>query len=64
MAGYSAANGGYEHPLTKKTYIVTAETGYDGHKKNEEFEAELTEEQEQRAIERGSIKEKGGKKSG
>jgi hypothetical protein len=49
--------------MSKKTYVVTAETGFDGHEKGEEFEAELDEELEQRAIERGSIKEKGGKKN-
>ena len=37
------------------TYKVTAATGYDGHEEGEEFTAELTEEQEERAVERGSI---------
>ena len=40
----------------KTTYKVTAATGFDGHAEGEEFEAELDEELEQRAIERGSIK--------
>lgn len=40
----------------KTTYKVTARTGFQGHEQGEEFEAELTEEQERRAIERGSIK--------
>jgi hypothetical protein len=56
MAGYSAANGGYEHPLTKKTYTVIAATGYDGHAQGDVFEAELDEDAEERAIERGSLK--------
>ena len=38
------------------TYKVTAATGFGGHKQGEEFEADLTEEQERRAIRRGSIK--------
>ena len=42
--------------MTKKTYTVTAATGYDGHQFGETFEADLDEETEQRAIERGSIK--------
>jgi hypothetical protein len=37
------------------TYKVTAATGYDGHAEGEEFKAELTEEQERRAVERGSL---------
>jgi hypothetical protein len=37
-------------------YIVTAATGFDGHAEGEEFEADLTEEQEARAKERGSIR--------
>jgi hypothetical protein len=49
-------------------YKVTAETGFNEHKQGDEFEADLTEEQEQRYLERGSIeiveanqKKKGGK---
>ena len=37
------------------TYKVTAATGFGDHKEGDEFEAELDPEQEQRAIERGSI---------
>jgi hypothetical protein len=37
-------------------YQVTAATGYRGHAEGEEFEAELTEDEERRAKERGSIK--------
>jgi len=37
-------------------YKVTAATGYRGHKQGEEFKADLSPEQERRAIERGSIK--------
>jgi hypothetical protein len=39
----------------KTTYKVTALTGYDGHAEGEEFEAELDEATERRAVERGSI---------
>lgn len=39
----------------KTTYKVTAATGFDGHQEGEEFEAELDEDLEERAIERGSI---------
>lgn len=39
----------------KTTYKVLAVTGFDGHQEGEEFEAELDEEQEQRAVERGSL---------
>ena len=38
------------------TYKVTAPTGYQGHQEGEEFEADLTPEQEKRAKDRGSIK--------
>ena len=38
------------------TYKVTAPTGFHGHAEGEEFDAELTPEQERRAKERGSIK--------
>jgi hypothetical protein len=37
-------------------YEVTAETGFEDHKQGEQFEADLDEELEARAIERGSIK--------
>ena len=53
------------------TYKVTAATGYRGHKLGDEFEAELSEEEEQRLKAGGSIrvvkrdedkpKQKGGK---
>jgi hypothetical protein len=36
-------------------YKVTAATGFNEHKEGDEFEADLTEEQEQRYLERGSI---------
>ena len=38
------------------TYKVTAPTGYAGHKQGETFDADLTEDQERRAKERGSIR--------
>lgn len=41
--------------MSKSKYKVTAATGYLGHKQGEEFEAELTPEQERRAKQRGSI---------
>ena len=37
------------------TYKVTAATGFDDHKEGEEFEADLDEDLEARALERGSI---------
>lgn len=42
--------------MSKKTYTVTAATGYAGHAEGDTFEAELDEQAERRAIERGSIK--------
>jgi hypothetical protein len=42
--------------MSKKTYTVIADTGYDGHAKGDVFEAELDEDAEERAVERGSIK--------
>jgi hypothetical protein len=42
--------------MSKKTYTVIADTGYDGHAKGDVFEADLTADQERRAVERGSIK--------
>ena len=49
--------------MSKKTYKVTAATGFDGRPEGEQFEAELDEELEERAIERGSIQiVKGGTK--
>jgi hypothetical protein len=36
-------------------YIVTAATGFNEHKEGDEFEADLSDEQEQRYLERGSI---------
>ena len=47
--------------MTKTTYKVLAGT-FQGHAAGEEFEAELTEEQERRAVERGSIKKATAKK--
>jgi hypothetical protein len=38
------------------TYKVTAKTGYQGYAEGEEFDADLTEDQERRAKERGSIR--------
>jgi hypothetical protein len=40
----------------KTKYKVIAATGYAGHAEGEEFEAELDELAERRAIQRGSIK--------
>lgn len=40
----------------KTTYKVTARTGYRGHAEGEEFEADLTEDEERRAKARGSIR--------
>jgi hypothetical protein len=37
-------------------YKVTAPTGYRGHKEGDEFEADLTEDEERRAKQRGSIR--------
>ena len=39
----------------KTKYKVTAVTGFRGHKLGEEVEAELTDEEEARYIERGSL---------
>ena len=45
-------------------YRVTAQTGFDGRPQGEEFEADLDEELEARAVERGSIEiVKGGRKA-
>ena len=41
--------------MTTKTYKVVGNTGFDGHEPGEVFEADLDEELEDRAIERGSI---------
>ena len=41
--------------MTKTTYTVTARPPFDGHQPGETFEAELDEELEERALERGSI---------
>jgi len=38
-----------------KTYRVTAATGYHGHQLGDEFDADLDEAAERRALERGSI---------
>lgn len=40
----------------KTTYKVTAATGFRGHAEGEEFEAELTADEERRAKDRGSIR--------
>ena len=40
----------------RTTYKVTSATGYRGHAEGEEFEAELTEDEERRAKARGSIR--------
>lgn len=40
----------------KTTYKVTARTGFRGHAEGEEFEAELSPDEERRAKERGSIR--------
>jgi hypothetical protein len=37
-------------------YKVTAATGFRGHAEGEEFEADLTEDEERRAKQRGSIR--------
>jgi hypothetical protein len=37
-------------------YVVTGTTAYKGHQPGEEFEADLTPDEERRAKERGSIK--------
>lgn len=42
--------------MTKTTYKVTAATGYRGHAEGEQFEAELTPDEERRAKARGSIR--------
>ena len=41
--------------MTKTKYKVTAETGFDGRKLGEEFEADLDPELEERVLERGTI---------
>lgn len=40
----------------KTTYKVMAATGYRGHKEGEEFDANLSEAEEKRAKDRGSIR--------
>jgi len=42
--------------MAKKTYEVTGTTGYEQHKQGDVFEAELDEDFEERAIERGQLK--------
>ena len=42
-------------------YRVTAKTGYKGVAEGEEFDADLTEDEERRAVERGSLEVVGGK---
>lgn len=48
----------------KTTYKVMSRTGFRGHAEGDEFEAELSPEQERRAKERGAIRvvERGGSK--
>jgi hypothetical protein len=41
--------------VTKTTYKVTGTTAYQGHRPGEEFTADLSEDEERRALERGSI---------
>ena len=41
--------------MTKVTYEVTGGVPYQGHQPGETFDAELDEQQERRALERGSI---------
>lgn len=41
---------------TKQTYRVTGSTAYRGNAPDTEFDAVLTEDEERRAIDRGSIK--------
>jgi hypothetical protein len=41
--------------MTKTTYKVTGPTAYRGVRPGEEFTAELSEDEERRALERGSI---------
>jgi hypothetical protein len=38
------------------TYTVTGPTAYKGHQPGEQFEADLSPDEERRAVERGSIK--------
>jgi hypothetical protein len=42
--------------MTKTTYEVIGATPYDGHQPGETFDADLDEDQEDRAIERGAIR--------
>lgn len=43
-------------------YKVVASTGYKEHAAGDEFEADLSEDEERRALERGSLEVVGGKK--
>ena len=43
-------------------YKVTAKTGYQGRAEGEEFDADLSEDEERRATERGSLEIVGGTK--
>jgi hypothetical protein len=43
--------------MAKTTYRVTGATAYKGHQPGETFDADLTEDEERRAVERGSIKQ-------
>ena len=49
--------------MTKTTYQVMAATGYAGHKEGETFEADLSPDEERRALDRGSIRKKTTKKT-
>lgn len=40
----------------KRTYLVAAATGYRGHKQGDRVELALTDDEERRAIERGSLR--------
>jgi hypothetical protein len=41
--------------MTKQTYRVTGNTAYRGHQPGETFDADLTDDEKRRAIDRGSI---------
>jgi len=41
--------------MTKQTYKVTGATAYRGHQPGETFEADLTDDEKRRAMDRGSI---------
>ena len=41
--------------MTKQTYKVTGSTAYRGHQPGDTFEADLTDDEKRRAMDRGSI---------